>query len=358
MHDAAPGERLELYGALCDSLQDLVFLLDTDGTVFHVNDRFSEVTAVPVEEAVGRHYTDLDEFVSDDSLETIREPIEAVLSGESTERRVDLPVETAVVSGAVVDARITRFETTDLEGVVVALRNFTERVEESEALATRSEQLAVVNRVLRHDVRNDMNVMLGWSEQLADHVDEAGQAILDRIIRHGEHVVELTHAARRLEAAIEADWEMEVEPVALGATLTRSIESVREQFPDATVSPPALTPDVSVQANEFLGSVFGNLLTNAVRHNDAAHPTVTVSVEAPDDASTVRVAVADDGPGIPDVQKEAVYEMGTKGPDSPGTGLGLYLVHSLVTAYGGDITIADNEPRGTVVTVELDRAAP
>jgi PAS domain S-box-containing protein len=355
MDDRAPEERLALYEALCDSLGDLVVLLDADARVMHANRRLTEATGIPVEDVVGEHYADpLAGAMSDDAITELGEHIDAVRSGVSPERRVELAVTTSPLGDVVADARLTRLETADVTGVVVVFREFTDRVEEARALETRSEQLAVVNRVLRHDVRNDMNVMLGWGEQLGDHVTtDEGQGILDRVLQHGSHVVELTHAARRLEEAIEADWEMTVEPVGLAETLTREVEFVREQFPAATVvlSPPP--SDVRVRANELLGSVVENLLSNAIRHSDRDTPEVTVTVDV--GPETVSVAVADDGPGIPDPQKDAVYEMGTKGPESPGTGLGLYLVKSLVDAYGGTVSIADTEPRGTVVTVELER---
>ena len=63
--------------------------------------------------------------------------------------------------------------------------------------------------------------------------------------------------------------------------------------------------------------------------------------------------VGDDGPGIPDDRKTAVFGKGEKGPGSDGTGLGLYLVRTLVVSYGGEIRVEDNDPRGSVFLVEL-----
>jgi len=103
-----------------------------------------------------------------------------------------------------------------------------------------------------------------------------------------------------------------------------------------------------------LESVFRNLLNNAVQHNDG-EPTVVVTATADDDTVTVRVA--DDGPGVPDKQKQRVFERGEKGPTSDGTGLGLYLVGVLVDSYGGEITVTDNDPQGAVFEVELRRLA-
>ena len=68
---------------------------------------------------------------------------------------------------------------------------------------------------------------------------------------------------------------------------------------------------------------------------------------------TVRVRVADNGPGVPAERKDEIFGRGAKGTDSGGTGIGTYLVETLVTRYGGDVWVEDNEPQGAVFVVEL-----
>jgi signal transduction histidine kinase len=68
--------------------------------------------------------------------------------------------------------------------------------------------------------------------------------------------------------------------------------------------------------------------------------------------------IADNGPGVPAERREAVFQRNTKGLESDGTGLGLYLVRTLVEAFDGDIRIEENDPKGAVFVVELVRATP
>lgn len=103
----------------------------------------------------------------------------------------------------------------------------------------------------------------------------------------------------------------------------------------------------------MLSSVFRNILENAVRHNDEETPEITVSSE--EDTETIQIRIADNGPGIPDNQKDAVFGKGEKGLDSPGSGIGLYLVHTLTDQFGGKVWVEDNEPKGTVFIVELPK---
>lgn len=74
-----------------------------------------------------------------------------------------------------------------------------------------------------------------------------------------------------------------------------------------------------------------------------------VNVSAESSAETVTVHIADNGPGIPESKRDHIFE-----PDlERDHRFGLYLVKTLVTSYGGEITISDNEPVGTIVSVEL-----
>jgi len=221
-------------------------------------------------------------------------------------------------------------------------------------LKRREEELQVLNRIIRHDIRNDMSVILGWAELLEPHVDEEGREHLRKIVRSGEHVVELTEFARDYAEAVAGEGEVEIAPVSFEPILRKEIDLRRESFPDAEFVLGDV-PDVEVTANDMLASVFRNLLNNAVQHNDAAEPVVEVSGEATDE--TVVVRVADNGPGIPEDERELVFQKGKKGIKSSGDGIGLHLVETLVDQYGGAVTVGDNDPRGSVFTVRLPRAA-
>ncbi|MEF8772750.1 sensor histidine kinase [Halodesulfurarchaeum sp.] len=108
---------------------------------------------------------------------------------------------------------------------------------------------------------------------------------------------------------------------------------------------------VEVLADNMLESVFRYLLRNAITHNNKEVPEVTVSATTTEEVARIRIA--DNGPGIPDDRKDQIFEEGETGIDSEGTGLGLYLVQTLVDRYEGQIWIDDNDPEGSVFVVEL-----
>jgi sensor histidine kinase regulating citrate/malate metabolism len=68
--------------------------------------------------------------------------------------------------------------------------------------------------------------------------------------------------------------------------------------------------------------------------------------------SRLLFSVADDGPGIPELEQH-VIESGTETPLNHSLGVGLWVMEWVATTLGGELTIADNEPRGSVVTFQL-----
>jgi signal transduction histidine kinase len=239
-------------------------------------------------------------------------------------------------------------------GELVMISDVTERETYRRQLEEKTDQLETLNRVVRHDIRNDMAVILSWGEMLQDHVDEEGEEQLERVLRSSRHVIELTEIARDFVESFPEDESAELEPLELRPFLEDELARVRDNYENAVFRVPDGMPDVTVRANEMLSSVFRNLFQNAVQHTDEETPEITLSVEEQPDS--VRIRVADNGPGIPDGQKSEIFGKGDKGLDSPGTGIGLYLVQTLVDQYEGEVWVEDNEPKGTVFIVELPKA--
>jgi signal transduction histidine kinase len=211
-------------------------------------------------------------------------------------------------------------------------------------------RLEFLNDLLGHDVRNDVSVVDAYAQGLA--ADYGPDDRFEGIRRKVDHVTELIHVAGELNEAETTDRDLQA--VDLSTVVRRAVERTREGFPEATVRVGGELPEaVTVRGDSLVGSVFDNLLRNAVQHGGGS-PEVVVSMSV--SADEVSVRVADDGPGIPDSVRENLFGEGTAGQNSGGTGLGLYLVSRLVDRYGGRVEVEANEPTGTVFTVRLPRS--
>lgn len=209
----------------------------------------------------------------------------------------------------------------------------------------------VLNRVLRHNIRNDMNIVLGYARQLAETEGETNGHLVTPIREKAEDVINLSESARRIESLDSAGDEGPVDAV----TVVRDRISVAESsYPDATVEA-ELPESAWVQAGPLIGSVIDNVLENAIEHNDR-DPVITVSVEGTGHDEVV-IQIADNGPGIPEGEQRVLTEE-IETSMRHGTGLGLWLIKWFVETYDGRLTIEENEPRGTVIEIRLPAAAP
>lgn len=211
-------------------------------------------------------------------------------------------------------------------------------------------QLEFMHSILRHDVLNSMTVVRGRTEHLDEQLGGPHRESLNAIRNQTESVISLSQRARATVDALASEADVTPELVDLSAVLREEVATVRSAYDGLTVTAD-VPDDVVVQADDMLPPVFGNLLSNAVQHNDADDRRIHVAVRA--GAESVVVRIRDNGPGVSDDEKEAVFE---QGHSSSGGGFGLFFVRTMLDHYGGSIHIEDNQPRGSVFVVSLPRA--
>jgi PAS domain S-box-containing protein len=347
--DAALRNQQELLDQILAAIDDVFYLIDDDGDLIRWNESLVDVTGYDDEEIASMEAAD---FFTGVDRERVRE---AIAEGARTERfKVEASFTTNDGEQIPYEFVANTFEHPE-EGTVLGGigRNISERLAYEQRVETQRDNLETLNQMLRHDIRNDLQLVVAYADVLADHVDEGGREYLETIDESADHAVELTRTARDMADVMLSDSEAS-QRVDLRTALERELDDVRSEHPDAVLTAAEAIPSVAVRADEMLDSVFRNLLTNAIRHNDKEIPEVSVSVDDRDE--TVVVRITDNGPGVPDNQKGDIFGRGEKGMASEGTGIGLYLVETLVDAYGGDVWVEDNEPEGAVFVVELQKA--
>jgi signal transduction histidine kinase len=203
----------------------------------------------------------------------------------------------------------------------------------------------VLNRVLRHNLRNDMTIIGGCAEALQERCSGSDADLAERILDTSNGLVQLTETARKLEQNL--DEPSALEPTDVVALVTASVRKIREEYPDATVSVDA--PDVATaRIAPRLETAMTELLDNAARHAGEA-PSIDVGVSVRDERVVVRVA--DDGPGLPENER-AVLVSGEETPLVHGSGLGLWLVHWIVGSCDGSLRV-DDDADGAVIEILL-----
>ena len=215
--------------------------------------------------------------------------------------------------------------------------------------------------VAAHELRNPLTSLHGNLQLLLRRVqkeperdDEAVRlgAILTQSDRLARLVARLLDVSRAEMGRLDlepsaADAVALVRRVADGASGLSSVHRLVTETPDRL---PVVWDEMRIE------QVLANLLGNAVRH--AAAGEVRVLLDEPE-PGRVRLAVRDQGPGIPETAKGRLFERYYRGGEAAGTGnglgLGLYISRMIARAHGGDIAVDDAPGGGTVFTVSLPR---
>ncbi|MDG5758493.1 hybrid sensor histidine kinase/response regulator [Natronococcus sp. A-GB1] len=212
-------------------------------------------------------------------------------------------------------------------------------------------ELAVLHWLVRHEIRNDAAVVLGWVSAL-ETTDPESKRIVSRIEAAGEHIVELTESVGTMVESLE-EPQTELVPIDLVAVVEEEINRLEARYGDCTVAFDRPDGRVSVRADRFLNVVVRNVLTNVVVHGDAEGK-IAVNVSRGADGKA-ELTVSNGGPGLSETDRRRATERGYT-TDEEGIGVGLYLVRTFVDRYGGSLAIESDPERvpGTTVRIRLE----
>jgi signal transduction histidine kinase len=213
--------------------------------------------------------------------------------------------------------------------------------------------LEVLDRVLRHNVRNELSVIRGRVESLTagtgDEQIDVRQArnqlssllpACDRLIETVTKEREIVDLVGKQPEATDLDAE---------DLLGQVVERTRAQFPEAEISLDGSAPR-PLEAIPELKRAIAELLENAIQHNDRERPSLSVRVDQTETSTDIEIR--DDGPAIPEADV-AVLEDSAIEPLYHGSGMGLWLVQWIVKLSDGRVEFVERESRGNTVKLHL-----
>jgi len=233
--------------------------------------------------------------------------------------------------------------------VIATIRDIT-------ALKERERRLRLLYRVLRHNLRNDMTVILGYSDELVQAVENEDLEAQLRIIREtADRVASLSEAVEEIERITDRDVRNR-EPVELLSVAEKAANTVRDTYEIGEITVDG-TAGLFVNADDGLQTALEHAIENAVKHNDRESPNVSVVVSEGRVPTQVQLDVKDDGPGIPDIEA-MVFENEEKISQlSHSTGLGVWIIKFCIESLGGAVTYLENEPRGSNLRITLPKVS-
>ncbi len=230
--------------------------------------------------------------------------------------------------------------------------------------ARRLEEIAEMRErfvaIVGHDLRNPLNAikMAGAILRKMD-LPEAARAFLVRIVRSADRMAEMINELLDFAALRSGALKINRKHADLRDVCNEVADELRIVHPEREIEIDARGDLEGEWDVARMSQVASNLIANAVSYSPKGTP-VSVTLSGGDDDDVI-IDVHNEGPPIPEAERERIFEPFHRGEgeqrDVKGVGLGLFIAREMVLAHGGSIAIRSNEREGTTFSLHVPRHA-
>jgi PAS domain S-box-containing protein len=318
------------FSHLVDSVSDPLIWMTGEGTVAYVNDAYCSLMGTTPDAITGTSYlpaffgdnaVEMDDFLSSLGPGSPAGMIESVITGSNGHDHV-------------IQWNIHAYFTEDgtFSGSITIGRDIA-------PLREANKKLNVLSSLTRHDILNQVQVLLSYSELLEDQTpaDAPGHEYIDKIFEATKRIFrQISFTQDYQDLGVEAPrWQVVCDACAKGA----------EAVDPGAIQISCTTGLLEIYADTMFVKVFYNLFDNAARHGETVTEIRIAFTEEPDGSGTL--TVTDDGVGVPESQKEQIFHRGI----GSNTGLGLFLIREVLSITGCSITEVGKEGEGACFSI-------
>ena len=328
---------LERYERIVQAAGDPIYALDSALNLTLLNDATAELCSGTKSSLVGERLTAV---FGNEHAETIAKAIQELTESAPAETTVETTVTDNENRPRRYQTAVALLPATEFAGVVCVSRDITEDRQ-------RESRLSVLDRVLRHNLRNKLMVMMARVEFIQDQSpDEGIRESATAIETAAEELLDIAETARSFEETIDPDTDGAVGPVDIYKHTTHAVEESILEY--GTVEfVPEIADTAWARAHDSFELAMTELLGQAAEATDCT--TVTVDVREDRSTDQVRITVSHDGEPLDEVKRRALTD-GFESELQHTSGLGLWFVRWMTVNSGGTFTIADS---GTTVELTL-----
>lgn len=323
--DDIGSDEVNRYAYLVEQAEDGLYMMDETGQFTVVNDALVELTGYDSEEIVGGRPAML---LEEDDLEEVNATIRAAMRTDEGGGSVLTTIIAKSGQRKPVEIRFNLLPYSDgyngLTGVVRDVR----------ARRHRQQKLDVLSRVLRHNVRNKLNLIFGHSQIIQSSGDETLIHAAEQIEAAADELMQLSEKARtaQTEVGFNPALEQQTDIVEL---IQHIAVQFRRDYPDARVITD-LPEELVANTPKSYRIAVSELVENAIEHNPDECPTVRIQLTKRDD--DIVTVIEDECPPIPGTDKEAINE-GKETPLVHSMGIGLWLANWVAETVGGELQL-------------------
>ncbi len=331
---------------ILDNINSGVIMLDTSGVVLMINKRGCSILKISPEQVLSKNYR---EILSRIRSEELRNTVSSIEGKEFKPVKREVK---ALIGNEKLTLQVFIVGLKDAEkyiGMLVVFDDITEIIEAQKALTWQD-----VAKRIAHEIKNPLTPIKLSAERMLKKWEQKEPDFEDVFYRSSRTIVKEVDSLKRLVDEFSKFGKMpEIRRIPSSLPdLLNEVTNLYRDYKDLeiTIAAPDNIPQVELDAEQFK-RVFINIFDNAIQAMTNSGR-IQVTVEVDKLSETAHVAIADNGPGIQDEDKEKLFlpYFSTK---KNGTGLGLAIANRIVSEHGGHIRVKDNEPRGTVFSISI-----
>lgn len=222
----------------------------------------------------------------------------------------------------------------EMSAIEIAM-DITEHKKNEQRIVHLNEALRLLNKTLRHEILNDLNVVGNSIEMYQDIKNEK---LLNNALNSVDKSIKLIKEMKSLESLVSTGESLK----------PYSVKEIVEHIGEGYHIDFNAEGDCKILADEAFSSIIDNIIRNAVEHGAADK----VDVITKERGGLCEIQISDNGTGIHEEIKDRIFEEGFSG-DGKGTGLGLFIAQKTIKRYGGHIQVKDNQPAGSIFILSL-----
>ena len=327
------------YRILVETAKEGIIKLDMEENILFVNQSLSELLGYKTEEIIGKN---LREFTTEEQFKIFEEKTERRKKGLKDSYEAIFIHKNGKILNVIISAAPFYSPAGKFEGTFAIVTDIT-RIKEAE------EKAEFYHSLLRHDIGNKNQIIMGYLELLMEtRLDEEQQELVEMAYKAIISSNELIKKVKEMQIATE---EHEYSQINLDKEIRRTIDEFSNEAEKKGMKIHYQPTESIIEGNEVIREIFANIIGNAIVHSGGKN----IYVKVKNGRKYATILIEDDGKGIPKYIKDRIFGKKVKSKESKGSGLGLYLVKTIVDSYGGEIRMKEGKEKGTIFEIKLPR---
>ncbi len=325
----------DIFQTVVENVDDIVVVLNEKLEIIYINPSVERILGHNPEDMMNIAYKDLFTPESWEKVSKLmNERFEKVKKGNKDDKRVKHQLDLVSKDGREIRTELFAspiYDNDQYKGAILLVRDVSQTIKVQEELLKRDEMLHLINKIMRHDIRNRLSIAFGFLGLMR----ETGKMDKIHLMKAYDAVGKAIRITKRMS---------ELETLMVNGLETEAVDIkqiIDEVSSDAEIKI-EMEGNCLVRADKALASVFENLINNSIVHGNASQ--AKISVKKKDDFC--HLLYADNGEGMPERMMSQIFEEGVSFGSRRGSGLGLFIVKRTIERYGGTITVGKNQPKG------------